>query len=337
VRKKILVIFGWVILLLNPAKLFAEEKIGLVPAHPNIANKESFTRFQYELKPGEKRRDELAVVNLSAEEQEVKFQVVGADASWVKIASEAGVLVKVAERKWVPFEVEVPHEVKPGEHYIHITGSLGGDLEIRVTVTGELRREIDVEKFGVEVVGGKPVVELEVTNIGNTQLSSLGIRLVFKNSIRLGTLKEKEIFLAYDKKIEPGERVVSKWKTEEKLPMVGKFTPSYSIAFADKQVIGEKQAFVYINWIRLSGWVGALILLGVVLILLIWKTARGFVNQKKVVSEPLGARRGNLTGQIDELTRAELLLEIRRIVREEIALSRRERPGRHRGGLYTLK
>lgn len=178
--------------------------VGGRPAHADPAIPHSSQWFIYTLNPGEKKSDELLVQNNSDEPVAVMLYPVDSTPStdggfaleqmveprdfvgaWIALSQDK-VELGPRESKIVPFEIAVPNDPKlnVGEHTGGIiiqklnqqAAELGGiqlltrmGVRVYVTIPGEIVKNIEIEKFTVDVIEEKNVyvASLVVKNSGN--------------------------------------------------------------------------------------------------------------------------------------------------------------------------
>lgn len=341
-----------VVMVCLAGEVAANEKIGLVPARPDVNQKESFSRFLYQLTPGESRKNEVAVVNLTEDELVVNLSVAGGQ-DWIRIASGSGVRVPARERVRVPFEVEVPGGVDSGEYLLEIVGDIGGRVEVLVTVKGEERKEMTVESVDRRIASGTLGLKLRGRNSGNVSLSSMSMRVRLKNLWGVGAIKEAEYFFPIEGKFKPGEEIEIELAADKRLPFIGKYQGSYELDMGGVVVKAEMEEFVYINFVRLGGYllvVGtgvAGVIFGVIMVvklLVSWvivsprERARREWQKKKDLEGKILEEMGVMAGR-SGINKEELLKEIRLIVREEIEAKWKSERGakKKKSRIYTLR
>lgn len=261
----------------------AASKVGLVPAHPNLKDKATFSSFRFEMSPGEEKKDEVAVVNLSEETLLVKLALEEKD-SWLKIAS-GSVSLKPQERKNVSFTVKTPAEAKPGDHLFHLRAD-EAVVGVMVFVKGEVKKELEVTKISVNPKEGKLLAVLSVKNTGDLVVDSLALRVNVQNKWQLWGEKQTSFFWPIDKKILPGEEASFELISDRPLPFLGQFETSYELDFGEIKSAGL-EGFTYANGIRLLSIIVTLLVFIAVLII----SAKGFVKAVSGLIKAVGKKR----------------------------------------------
>lgn len=311
------VLFIFLLLLLAVKTAFAETRVGLVPARPILSNKESFSSFRFELAPGEEKKDEVAIVNLS--EKEIRTSLFTEDKnSWLKIAT-GSLILKPEERKNVAFGVKVPQEAKPGDHEFYLKA---GEARIKalVFVKGEAKKELEISSVKIFPQNDKLFCVLEIKNSGDLVVDSLSMRVTLKNIWQPWGEKETTFFWPLERKILPGETASFDLVSEKKLPAAGKFLSFYEIDYGPKKN-GKLETLVFINWFTvLAGLVSGLMVIVILLFLgksLVLLTLKGIKRfQKKKTAKPWLWKKEDFAG----IKNDDLELQIRKIIRQEFNL-----------------
>lgn len=216
--------------------------IGGRPANPDQSNPRTQSIFIMQIDKGDTEGDAVRVVNGSNSIQTVELYAVdgmvtntGAytcrqenDArtgvgAWTHI-SQGTVNLKANSSKDIPFTVSMPNSADTGEHNGCIviqaasqaSSSEGGvniqtrqAIRLAVTVPGELRRELSLVSFSVDLDNSNnPVYRTSLKNVGNVSTDAdIGVKLknmfgseVYKNSGGYPVMSNQKLDVAYNQK-----------------------------------------------------------------------------------------------------------------------------------------
>lgn len=216
------------LLMSDPVLVFSQEKtdnppqgIGIIPAKLSKDAKQS-SWFVYELKPGETKSDEVAVINLFAEPVEVKLYPVDATTTkdgvfalkaeseakedlgnWVKL-NRADLTLPAKSRQAVGFTLTVPDNASPGDHLggivaqrvatpsgqgINVVTRSG--VRIYLTVPGKIAKILKLAAFSTEPKAGQPIFHLTLRNEGNARVEGFEVGVKLKNAWWPGPVREE--------------------------------------------------------------------------------------------------------------------------------------------------
>ncbi|MFZ1249596.1 MAG: DUF916 domain-containing protein [Candidatus Saccharimonadales bacterium] len=195
------------LLLLTPVHFVAavdNSAIGITPAYPSAENPRTGTIFIHTIKPGEAAKDGIRIYNYTKDTRTVELRavdsVMAVDGSfscrqdaekrsemglWVKLESQKVVLEPESDQV-VPFTINLPDKVSPGEHGGCITAqdrqsfakSTGGGVQlgfrsairIAVTVPGKLIKDIVFTGITVSRDADNFILSPGLHNKGNVSL-----------------------------------------------------------------------------------------------------------------------------------------------------------------------
>jgi hypothetical protein len=302
-----------------PRFSLAQSPVGLVPAHPDINNKDSFSNFRFELSPSEQKKSDLAIVNTSDDKQTTSITL--EENSWIKISSGPWEL-QPGERKLISFSVNVPEDAKPGDHKFRITAN-GSYVDIVIFVKGSVSKNIRVDRINFAAKDDKLAGKLEITNNGNVIINSLALKVTLENNLKLGSLKSQDYFWTKKEEIQPGQTISWNLEPEKNLPFAGSFRFNYELNYQFDKKTGSVLGFSYFNWIKALMY---LLLLTAVICLVIFIVSKiiklNVFLIRKIISpkKQLAAVSDDLHIKPSEYSKEELEYLVRKIIRQELRL-----------------
>jgi hypothetical protein len=187
--------------------------VSILPARPTT-NPQTSSWFVYQLDPGKKVKDTVAVVNLSDQEQRVRLYPVDAMTTsdggfalkqknegdegigkWITL-DEDEVVLEPGKRKKVSFTLNVPRKAEPGDYLGGIvaqpvTDSGEGNIKVvtrtgvrvYLTVNGEMVKKGELKDFSLFVKDGKLWYSFHLLNHGTVRLGKIEADFKIKNDI----------------------------------------------------------------------------------------------------------------------------------------------------------
>lgn len=298
IYQRSVLVFALAILVL-PAMTAAAQTGGLGGrvANPDPANPRSQSIFIYTLEHGDTKKDQLLVMNKTEEEQTITLgsvdgvvtnsgdytcrqeaEPVEGSGGWVKLEKTQLTLPAGGEEK-VNFTVTVPRNADVGEHNSCLTifqtdqeadedeSASGVRIRMRqairmiITIPGDLKRELSIEKFAIERGDGTQNYSLTAANKGNVSAD-------IDMKVRITSMFNKEVaVVGGEYPVVPGESLMKEFSTELKPLFGGWFEATPSLRY-DKRLgafgtqnksaeyetlTGETQTMFF--WPTTLGWV----------------------------------------------------------------------------------
>lgn len=311
------------------------QEIGLLPAYPNIQDKESFSVFSFELEPGEQKQETLAVVNLTTEEQAVVLGVNDENRDWITLNQDE-LTIPPQQRKEIGFSLEIPAETEPGQYPIEIATN-GASLPIDVLIGDDLTKRLEIANLSFYTQERKLYAALEVKNTGNLTVDSFVFKAKADNSLSLFKDRSWEFFWPQQKEILPGQNASFIFQSEQELPLATKFDQiNWQLNCDQQEKRGSNPGLEMFIWPKLLllsvSLISSILVIGYILFKnlkflpsLVLKLPRVIKKKKKeviieeTITETAPASRAPFSSQTEKEI---LLLEIRRVIREELSLQK---------------
>ena len=215
--RRIITIFGAVCIvgIIFVGKAHAAS-FGIVPAHPDVRNKTSFSSFEYQLLQSESKTGEFALVNLTSAPITVSLKTTDKNKIIAFDNNQNLYLIKPQERRIVAFAISIDKKLPDGEYPFSISGQTqekGSDepitLPFNITVGKAKPKEMIAAITNLKIVPQKDTVAIytTITNTGEVALTSLGFDIALTNTNPLTSLIQKEYRYYWGEKteIQPNE------------------------------------------------------------------------------------------------------------------------------------
>ncbi|MDO4781240.1 MAG: hypothetical protein Q4A34_02525 [Candidatus Saccharibacteria bacterium] len=225
--------------------LFATSGIGGRPGNPDPKNPRTQSIFIYELQGGRQKNDQLIVTNGTDKAEDIEVYAVDGTTtatgdiackerseprdgagSWVSLGKDS-VRLNPGQSTPVDFVVNVPEGVDVGEHsaclavqrkVVDEQPTTGGvviqtrqAVRMAIIVSGEIHRDIAIEKFTVDNNGGKQQYDIALKNIGNVSADvrvALTVKdgagnVIYENGGQYPVMANKEKSMRFESQLAP--------------------------------------------------------------------------------------------------------------------------------------
>ncbi len=292
--------------------------------------------FVYHTRPGAELTIPLTLVNLSPRELSGHLEL---KASFIKEEVTLPFKLSPQGREDVTLKLQVNSQTELREYNpsLKVIGKAGEELTkvpLRVVVGDNLQLDYEVTKLQLKPQQQGVNLSFQLKNKGQVSLEGLKVLVKYKNSWWLGLPKEEEFMIS--KRIPPGAVAQI---TQTLSPPAGLFGPThFNLQLqGNKKKVELEQSLFWFPVLMVVKEIGYLVIFLVALGLsfkFIFKGTAGliyrYLQEKFKKGHPQGHQfnqevGGNLLvkSSLTEASYAQLLLDIRQIVREEIELHRR--------------
>lgn len=189
--------------------------LGGKPAHPIETDSRTQSWFILKADPGQVIKDEILIVNNSSQQKEVDLYPADSVAAsgggfalkqagdamkqvggWIKL-SQSTIVLKPFEKKTVPFEVQTPKNIGPGEYTGGImvqektspiqvnngmTLALRMGVRVYLTISGQLKKTLEFDQIKATVNEQDVDIALPIRNIGNASIDLIDGDLVISDA-----------------------------------------------------------------------------------------------------------------------------------------------------------
>ncbi len=311
------------------ANVWAVEVVKIIPFGFGQAQQQD-KWFRYRFKPGGQGVIKLAVISLDSEGVKGRVKVYGDGLG--EVIEEVEVEIKGKGRQRVDLKVKIPDDWLEREYkgklvVVNEKQETLAKEDIILQVGENLRFDYAVTDWKIENVKDGLLVSFEVENKGQVSLDRLQVAVEYKNKWWFGVGSQESFSVSMDLGVGKKGRVEKKIGLPRGL--MGPVQVKIKVAAKEKEVVQTKE-FFWVGWSRLlwiGGW-GLMILVGIgVAFRLIFKGMAGiiyrYLKQKAKRVKKRKTKEGELVDLLKVDNYPQLLLDIRRIVREEMEINRR--------------
>jgi len=242
---------------------------GIVPAHPDVRNKTSFSSFEYQLLQSESKTGEFALVNLTDTPITVSLKTNDKNKIITFDNNQNLYLIKPQDRRIVAFAISIDKKLPDGEYPFVISGQTqekGSDepitLPFKITVGKVKPKEISAVINNLKIVPQKDTVAIytTLTNTGEVALTSLGFNIALINTNPITSLVQKEYRYYWGEKTEIQPNETKKFQHAVDFSFLpGQYNSTITLDYGEGKHVSKKTSVSLLSTKQLliSGGVGS--------------------------------------------------------------------------------
>ena len=286
--------------------------------------------FRYQFEPGSRGKIEIEVINLGDQELKGRIEIEGDGLEELVEAEKVQILPRSRQRVSLGVQVPINWQKREYESYILVKDKekgVVGKEKIRVQIGKGLKFDYQINEFKVKTVNDGLLLKFGVINEGQVRVRRLQVKVRYKNDWWMGIANEEAFGVDLDLGV--GQKGRVERKIDLPYGVMGPVWVKAMIEGGGKQISREVK-FFWVGWRRLLVGVGwsLIVLLGIgVAFRLIFKGMAGiiykYLKRKAKKERQKKKKEEELVDLLKIDSYPQLLLDIRRIIREEMEVNRR--------------